>query len=98
MKEAALTNRIRVACKERGAYVFKARGDPRQTKGIPDLVGCHNGYFFGFEVKVPGREKTLTLNQAENLKRIEEAGGVAAMITSKAQALELLRQMESYHE
>lgn len=90
MTEAALTNKIRLALKGDGCYVFKARGDPRQTKGIPDLVGCrrNDGKFFGLEVKVPGRENTLTPNQAENLKRIRRAGGIAAVVTSREEALD----------
>lgn len=92
--EAALTNKIRLAVKARGAYVFKARGDPRQTKGVPDLVGCYGGCFIGLEVKMPGREDTLTPNQAENLKRIDAAGGYTAVVTTKAQAMELLDHIE----
>jgi hypothetical protein len=94
MTEAALTNKIRLAIKERGAFVWKSRGDPRQTKGIPDLTMCYAGYFIAMEIKLPGKEKTLTRNQAETLKRIRAAGGIAEMVTSKAQAMQILDSIE----
>lgn len=90
MNEAALTTKLRKHLKSEGAYVFKARGDPRQTKGVPDLVACYRGIFLGLEVKVPGRERTVTLNQQENLNRIEEAGGIARVVVSLNDVKEVL--------
>lgn len=98
MNEAALTTKIRLACKKRGAYIFKARGDPRQTKGVPDLVMCYQGSFVAMEVKVPGRERTLTKNQAENIKRIGEAQGYAAVVTTVKQAMEILDEVEEWND
>jgi hypothetical protein len=90
--EAALTNKIRLKLKAQGHFIWKSRGDPRQTKGIPDLCGCRapDGTFFGLEVKLPGKEKKLTKNQAETLNRIAIAGGIAVVVTSVSQALEAL--------
>lgn len=92
MTEASLTNKIRLKIKTEGHFVWKARGDPRQTKGIPDLCGSRapDGRFFGLEVKLPGRKKNLTLNQAEILRRIDATGGIAAVVTSVKEALEAL--------
>ena len=94
MLESALTTKIRKALIADGHFVWKAKGDPRQTKGIPDLCGARSpdGRFFGLEVKVPGREKTLTRNQAAQLRRIEKAGGIATVVTSVAESQEALRE------
>jgi hypothetical protein len=70
----------------KNGFMWKARGDPRQTKGIPDLVGVYYGVFFFMEVKVPGRENTLTRNQAEVIKRLKRAGAVGGVVTSRAEA------------
>lgn len=92
MTEATLTNNIRKKIKANGHFVWKAKGDPRQTKGIPDLCGVRapDGRFFGIEVKLPGKEKNLTVNQAVMLDRIGKAGGIAVVVTTVAQALEAL--------
>jgi hypothetical protein len=87
--EAKLTLKIRKALEAEGAYVFKVHGG-RFSAGIPDLVGCMDGQFFGFEVKLPGRTNTVTKLQQANLTRIEEAGGVAAVVTTVDEALEKL--------
>lgn len=41
-------------------FYYSATAGAYSTSGIPDIVGCHNGRFFGIEVKAPGRrgEKT----------------------------------------
>lgn len=91
MTEAALTRSIQDALKANGGsaiFQWKARGDPRQHKGIPDICGVYRGRFFGLEVKLPGRENTVTKNQAEVLKRIDRAGGIAAVVTTRREALD----------
>lgn len=91
--ESKLTLKIKKALIAEGAYVAKIHGG-RYSHGIPDLIGCHRGVFFAFEVKVPGREKTLTPLQAANLKEIEEAGGLACVVTSVKQAIKLLHEWD----
>lgn len=77
--EAKLTREIREAIlKEHPRSVFwKIHGGAMQTAGIPDLVGCVRGVFVGIEVKVPGRESTLTKLQTATLSRIRDAEGIA---------------------
>jgi Holliday junction resolvase len=94
MKEADLSRKIVKALRERGAWAEKIHGSAYQTVGLPDIVGCHCGCFFGFEVKLPGRERNLTPIQAVTLAAIEKAGGVGVMITSVKQALEFLDHIE----
>lgn len=83
-----LTRKIQRALEKNGAMAVKIHGGPYQPTGLPDIVACVNGCFVGLEVKLPGREKTVTPRQALILKRIEKHGGVAAVVTSVDQALE----------
>ena len=46
--------------------------------GVPDIIGCYHGYFFGVECKA-GKNKPTPL-QEKNLREIREAGGVAFVI------------------
>lgn len=71
-------------------WCVKLHGSPMQRAGLPDIVGCRRGRYFGLEVKLPGKEKTLTDLQAATLKHIKEAGGLSAMVTSVDQALKVV--------
>ena len=44
----------------------------------PDIVGCHNGKFFGIECKA-GRNRPTALQQ-KNLDDIKAKGGIALVI------------------
>ncbi len=55
--------------------------------GLPDIVGCHKGRFVGLEVKMPGHEMDTSPRQEWTMKRIGEAGGVAAVVSSVSGAL-----------
>lgn len=61
-----------------------------QTIGLPDIIGCYDGDFYGIEVKRPGRESTLTERQSLILRRIENAGGRSGVATCIEHALKFL--------
>jgi Holliday junction resolvase len=96
MTEADLSKKIARALRDRGAWAVKTHGDPRQRRGLPDIIGCYRSIFFGLEVKRPGRESTLTPLQNATLEDIRSAGGVGRMITSVEQALQLLTLIDRY--
>ncbi len=48
------------------------------TAGIPDIIGCVAGVFFGFELKTRSKVKAI---QVWTLKQIEGAGGHSAVVT-----------------
>lgn len=73
--------------KKRGGFWVKIHGGMFQIIGLPDVIGCHRGHFYGFEVKRPGKEDTLTKRQSHILELIRLAGGTSAMVTSVDQAL-----------
>lgn len=75
-----------------GAFAHKIHGGTYQSRGLPDIIGCYNGAFFGLEVKLPGKEQTLTLLQAKKLQDIKDAGGIAAMVTSVNEAIKVVKR------
>jgi Holliday junction resolvase len=46
--------------------------------GVPDIVGCYKGVFFGIECKA-GKGTTTALQDKE-LQKIETAGGIAMVV------------------
>lgn len=59
-------------------------------RGDPDVLACLDGRFVAFEVKLPGRERTLTKLQERAVREIECAGGTARMVTSVDEVLAAL--------
>lgn len=77
--EKNFENRIKKYLKDEGAYFIKYWGGGEFTKsGIPDIIACVNGFFFGIEVKAKtGKPSAL---QLVNLKKIDDAGGFAILL------------------
>lgn len=73
----AITKYLRI----KGAYVVKQHGSQYGRAGVPDLLVCYKGKFYGLEVKKPIGGVTSKLQLIE-LMRIKEAGGVAQVVTS----------------
>lgn len=88
--EKAIQDEIMKYLKDIGAWVLKVHGGPYQTVGIPDLLVCYQGRFFGMEVK---REKEkLTPIQEHIIEQIQSSGGVAGRVESLEEAIGLLSQ------
>lgn len=95
MKEAALTKKIRLKLAEKfGGRWFKMAGGPYMTVGLPDLIGTVHGYFIAIEVKVPGREKTLTDRQALVIRELTDRGECLAFMTTSVE--DALNRVEEY--
>lgn len=90
MTEAALRAKIIKRLRGYSGWWIVTHGAGYQTGGLPDIMGVVHGQFYGFEVKLPGKEHTLTERQAHRLAQINKAGGRAAMVTSADQALNLV--------
>lgn len=85
MNEARLTARAREYLNSLDdSFFYKAKGDPRQRKGLPDLIGCYHGRFVGLEFKLPTNRRGLTKYQRETLIKIKRAGGIAYVVRSLA--------------
>lgn len=96
MNEKTLTNKILRELRAQGAWCVKVfGGSVYQTAGLPDIIGCHLGMFFGLEVKAPGREKTVTKLQTAQIAAINKSGGMAVVVSSITEALDVLEAIES---
>jgi Holliday junction resolvase len=62
--------------KRYGAYYFYPVTGGYGMSGVPDIVACYNGCFFGIECKA-GKNKPTELQQ-QNLERIKDNGGYAS--------------------
>jgi hypothetical protein len=89
--ETRLVARILLALNaELGGYWVKIHGSPYQRAGLPDIIGCINGLFFGLEVKMPGEE--LEPLQDLEIKAIRTKGkGYATHVTSVEEAVKFVR-------
>jgi len=61
-----------------GAYYFYPVTGGYGRSGVPDIVGCYQGLFFGIECKA-GKNKPTPL-QDKNLKDIRKAGGMDMVV------------------
>lgn len=95
MTEADLTKRIISAVKKEGAFAQKIHGGTFQSRGLPDIILCYISFFIGLEVKLPGKEDTVSDLQRKKLWDIYNAGGIGMMVTSVQQALDVLQEVRS---
>ena len=61
--------------KELGAYYFFPMTGGYGKSGVPDIIGCYEGKFFGIECKAG--KNTPTALQEKNLRDIKEAKGAS---------------------
>jgi penicillin-binding protein-related factor A (putative recombinase) len=62
--------------------------------GLPDIIGCYKGKFFGFEVKLPEKREHVSMRQLYVMEKIKEAGGISAVICTPAEALDHLKLIQ----
>ena len=80
--------------KELGVYYFYASTGGYGASGVPDIIGCYKGKFFGIECKA-GKGKPTAL-QEKNIAQIIAQGGIAIVVNEDniEDVNELLRQIE----
>ena len=76
--ERKVKKKVTDVLKEMGAYYFYPVTGGYGSSGVPDIVGCYKGKFFGIECKAGGGK--LTDLQRSNLSRIFANGGIAVVI------------------
>jgi Holliday junction resolvase len=90
--EAELVKKIvKTLCEQPLTEAMKIHGDMYQERGIPDILCCHKGKFYAFEVKRPGKEKNVSKYQELKLSRIRKARGIAVVISSMDEALYFIK-------
>ena len=80
--------------KELGVYYFYASTGGYGASGVPDIIGCYKGRFFGIECKA-GKGKPTAL-QEKNIAQIIAQGGLAIVVNEDniEDVNELLRHIE----
>ena len=63
-----------------GCFCWKEHGGMYGTAGIPDIIACVNGHFYGFEVKIDNGRPTKL--QEATIRKILAAGGTALVVHS----------------
>jgi Holliday junction resolvase len=76
--EAKVKKKVVEALRSLGAYYFYPVTSGYGASGVPDIVGCYRGRFFGIECKANGNKPTVL--QQMNLDRITSVGGIALVI------------------
>ncbi len=76
--EKKVKQKVAKLLKEAGAYYFFPATGGYGRSGVPDIVGCLNGNFFGIECKA-GKNKPTPL-QEKNLNDIKLNHGIALVI------------------
>lgn len=61
-------------------FAWKEHGGMYGTAGIPDIIACVDGRFYGFEVKTETGKATGL--QEATIRKIRRAGGVAVIVRS----------------
>jgi len=67
--------------KTHGAYYFYPVMGGYGRSGIPDIIVCHKGKFVAIECKAGSN--TVTALQEAELKKIEDAGGIAVVVNER---------------
>jgi Holliday junction resolvase len=76
--EKKIKTKVVVQLKELGAYYFYPVTSGFGASGVPDIIACYKGKFFGFECKANGNKPTAL--QQLNIDRINGSGGTALVI------------------
>jgi Holliday junction resolvase len=76
--EVKVKKKVVAILKELRAYYFYPVTGGYGGSGVPDIVGCYNGKFFGIECKA-GKNKPTAL-QLKQLEAIKATGGVSLVI------------------
>ena len=76
--ESKVKQKVTKALREIGAYCFYPATGGYGKSGVPDVVACYRGRFFGIECKA-GKNTTTAL-QDKNLSEIEKAGGFSIVV------------------
>ena len=81
MKERKIVKAIMAYLKTvPGCFCWKEHGGMFGTAGIPDIIACIRGHFFGFEVKTDTGKPTEL--QKATIRKILKCGGTAAVVRS----------------
>jgi len=90
-RENVIHREILKTLRSYGGTWIKIHGNAQQGAGISDIIGCINGRFVAFEVKRPDGSHGLSPRQELFLQKVSDSGGVAAVVTSPQEVIEILK-------
>lgn len=90
--ESKLSRKIMDRLRLEGYFVFKVHGSEFMMAGLPDLIVCAKGLFIGLETKLPSTRGNVSPRQAYVHSQIEHAGGVAHVVCSPQEALDVIEK------
>ena len=76
--EKRIKDKVVAQLKALGAYYFYPVTGGFGASGVPDIIVCYKGRFFGLECKANGNKPTKL--QQLNIDKINDAGGIALVI------------------
>lgn len=79
--EAKVKKVVVAQLKALGAYYFYPVTGGYGSSGVPDIVGCYAGTFFGIECKAG--KNTPTPLQQKNIDAINKADGIAFVVNEE---------------
>lgn len=89
--ESKLSRKIMDRLRLEGWFCFKVHGSEFMMAGLPDIIVCANGLFIGLETKLPSTRSNVSPRQAYVHSLIEDANGVARVVCSPDEALEVVQ-------
>lgn len=89
-RESRLSRKIIDALELEGYFAFKVHGSEYMMAGLPDIIVCAKGYYIGLEVKLPETRDNTSLRQKYVHTKIRKSGGVAEVVCSPTEALEVV--------
>lgn len=82
MLEKDFQRRVKKKLKEAGVFHFVK--EAKSLRGLPDIVGCYNGRFFGWELKRSAQEARKRTGrivlQRHILSQIRKHGGIGEIV------------------
>lgn len=88
MLEKDLQKKIIDLLHSKGAWTVKTI--TCNKSGVPDILACLDGRFIAIEVKNPNGKGVTSALQKRNIKQINRAGGISAVVISVEEVEELL--------
>lgn len=90
--ESKLSRKIMDRLRLEGYFCFKVHGSEFMMSGLPDIIVCAEGKFIGLETKMPNDRGNVSPRQRYVHTQIEHAQGIAAVICSPQEALDVVKE------
>ena len=90
--ESKLSRKIMDRLRLEGYFTFKVHGSEFMMSGLCDIIVCAEGKFIGLETKLPSTRGNVSPRQAYVHTLIQHAGGVAAVVCSPQEAIDVVKE------